>query len=166
MRIGPDYPYDKVKMRENLYKFKHFAKTAELRPQAYIIGCENISIGERVTIRPMTVLNATKGEIIIEDDVGIGMGVHIYVCNHRYEAPPVVERKDNNGNAIYPPIIHQGSLQGTTITLKRGCWIGANAIILPGVTIGNNAVVGAGSVVTKSIPSREVWGGNPAKRIK
>ena len=50
--------------------------------------------------------------------------------------------------------------------MKRGCWVGANAIILPGVTIGENAVVGAGSVVTKSIPDKVVAVGNPARIIR
>ena len=51
------------------------------------------------------------------------------------------------------------------ICLQDYVWIGANAIILKGVTIGNGAVIAAGAVVTKSIPSNEVWGGVPAKKI-
>ena len=46
------------------------------------------------------------------------------------------------------------------------CWIGANSIILPGVTIGNNVVIGAGSVVTKDIPDNVVAVGSPAKIIR
>ncbi|RYY14386.1 MAG: acyltransferase, partial [Chitinophagaceae bacterium] len=52
------------------------------------------------------------------------------------------------------------------VVLKKGCWIGANAIILPGVTIGENSVVGAGSIVTKSIPDRVVAVGSPARVVK
>ena len=50
--------------------------------------------------------------------------------------------------------------------MKEGSWIGANAIILPGVTIGKNAVVGAGSVVTKNVPDFSVFAGAPARLIK
>jgi len=50
--------------------------------------------------------------------------------------------------------------------LRKGCWIGANAVILPGVIIGENSVVGAGSVVTKSIPNGVIAVGNPAKVIR
>lgn len=51
------------------------------------------------------------------------------------------------------------------IVLERGAWIGAGAIILPGVTVGTRSIVGAGSVVTKDVPSRSVVAGNPAKVI-
>jgi acetyltransferase-like isoleucine patch superfamily enzyme len=51
------------------------------------------------------------------------------------------------------------------VTLRRGCWIGANVTILAGVDIGENAVIGAGSVVTKSIPAYVVAVGNPAQPL-
>lgn len=91
--------------------------------------------------------------IVIEDDVLIGSGVHFYCSNHRFDDPDV-------------PIIKQGHNNSRQITLKRGCWVGANVILLPGVTIGENAVVGAGSVVTKDVPPKVVAAGNPAKVIK
>ena len=53
-----------------------------------------------------------------------------------------------------------------SVHIKRHAWIGARTIICQGVTIGENAVVGAGSVVTKDIPNNEVWAGNPARFIK
>lgn len=52
------------------------------------------------------------------------------------------------------------------VILKRGCWIGAAAIILPGVTIGEGAVVGAGAIVTRDVPDYTVVAGNPAREIK
>ena len=53
-----------------------------------------------------------------------------------------------------------------SVTIGDGVWIGANCFVSPGVEIGANAVVGANSVVTKSIPSQEIWGGVPAKFIR
>ena len=50
--------------------------------------------------------------------------------------------------------------------LGKRVWIGSGAIVLPGVTIGDNSVIGAGSVVTKDVPENCVYGGNPAKLIK
>ncbi|MDQ0969211.1 acetyltransferase-like isoleucine patch superfamily enzyme [Flavobacterium sp. W4I14] len=94
-----------------------------------------------------------KDSITIEDDVLIGCGVHIYVENHCFDDPNL-------------PIIMQGHSQAKKVVLKKGCWIGANVIILPGVTIGESSVVGAGSVVTKSVPAHSVAVGNPAKVIK
>lgn len=49
------------------------------------------------------------------------------------------------------------------VTIKNGAWIASRVIILPGVTIGENSVVGAGSIVTHDIPDNELWFGNPAK---
>lgn len=54
---------------------------------------------------------------------------------------------------------------GAPISLEDGAWIGANCTVLKGVRIGRNSVLGAGSVLTKSIPDREVWAGVPASRI-
>lgn len=52
------------------------------------------------------------------------------------------------------------------VKIGNYCWIGANVLINPGVTIGENAVVGANSVVSKDIPAGEIWGGVPAKLIR
>lgn len=163
-RIGPDIIsthwrlYLKSLMRKFCKrKFKYFDETAEFRPGAYAVGCSNISIGRRVVIRPGTFIIADSGEngagITIEKDVLIGSGVHIYVDKHKFDDPG-------------QPIIDQGYVKSREVILKKGCWIGANSIILPGVTIGENAVVGAGSVVTKNVPDRVVAVGNPAKVIK
>jgi acetyltransferase-like isoleucine patch superfamily enzyme len=54
----------------------------------------------------------------------------------------------------------------TPITIGRDCWIGAGAIVLPGVTLGDRTVVGAGAVVTKSFPADSVLVGNPARAIQ
>lgn len=163
-RIGPDIPfthwnlYFKSKMM-NLCKkkFNHFSSTAEFRPGAYAVNCSQISIGERVIIRPGTMLFAEASDlnisIVIEDDVLIGSGVHFYTNNHRFDQIDI-------------PLIDQGHYPSEKITLKKGCWIGANVILLPGVTIGYNSVIGAGSIVTKSVPDFVVAAGNPAKVIK
>lgn len=64
------------------------------------------------------------------------------------------------------PIIVQDYVASRQVVLRRGCWIGANVTILPGVTIGENAVVGAGSIVTRDVPPRTVVAGNPARVIR
>lgn len=60
----------------------------------------------------------------------------------------------------------QDSIESAPITIKNGAWIASGSIILPGVTIGENSVVGAGSVVTKNVLDNELWAGVPAKFIK
>ena len=160
-RIGPDVPlthwrlHFKSTMRALCEsKFRRFGEAAEFRPGAYAVVCSRISLGCRVVIRPGCMLFANDtGDITIEDDVMLGSGVHIYVGNHRFDDPTRA-------------VIDQGHTPSRAVVLKRGCWVGANAIVLPGVTIGENAVVGAGSVVTKDIASSVVAAGNPARVIR
>jgi acetyltransferase-like isoleucine patch superfamily enzyme len=135
-------------------KFKYFADGAEFRPGAYAVFCSRISLGCRVVVRPGSQLMADAHQgITIEDDVMLGAGIHIYVNNHRFDDVSI-------------PIIDQDYYPSAPVILKKGCWVGANAIILPGVTIGGNSVIGAGSVVTKSIPERVVAAGCPARVIR
>ncbi len=163
-RIGPDIPYSHWKLYFNSTmsklckkKFQYFGEFSEFRPGAYAIACSKISIGNRVVIRPGSMLFADPHQdgagIKIEDDVMLGSGVHIYVNNHSYANTSV-------------PIIDQGFDFSKPVVIKKGSWIGAKVIILPGVTIGENSVIGAGSIVTKNIPDRVVAIGNPARIIK
>lgn len=163
-RIGPDHPFT----HWNLYfksrmlrickkKFKYFADTADFRAGAFAVSCSKISIGNRVVIRPGSMLfgeaHNLETSITIEDNVMMGSGIHIYVHNHRFDRTDI-------------PLIDQGFYDAKPVVLKSGCWIGANVIILPGVTVGENSVIGAGSVVSRSIPAGVVAVGNPAKVIK
>jgi acetyltransferase-like isoleucine patch superfamily enzyme len=163
-RVGPDVPTTHWRLYFNstmsalcTEKFAKFGKGAEFRPGAYAVVCSKISLGDRVVIRPGCMLFADPREggngITIENDVMLGSGVHIYVSNHRFDD-------------TQRPIIDQGHLDSRPVTIKAGSWVGANCVILPGVTIGENAVVGASSVVTRDIPPRTLAVGNPAKVIK
>jgi acetyltransferase-like isoleucine patch superfamily enzyme len=166
-RIGPDILlthwrlYFKSTMKELCKnKFKHFGFESEFRPGAYADVCSKISIGDYVVIRPGTFLFADPtvggGGISIEDKVLIGPGVHFYTNNHEF-------------SDVDLPIYDQGyptPTKSNSILLKKGCWIGASVIILPGVEVGENAVIGAGTVVTKSVPPNVVFLGNPGKIIR
>ena len=56
-------------------------------------------------------------------------------------------------------------VRGLPITIGEDCWLGANVTVLPGVTIGDRCIIGAGSVVTHDIPSDSIYAGNPARPI-
>jgi acetyltransferase-like isoleucine patch superfamily enzyme len=88
------------------------------------------------------------GGIVIEDDVLIGPKVCIITENH----------------PIHPS--NRKSLDLKSVLIQRNAWIGANSTILPGVTIGENAIVAAGSVVTMDVAANTIVGGVPAKKIK
>ena len=72
---------------------------------------------------------------------------------------------DHNFTDLEIPIIKQGDRFKGSVCLGDGCWLGIGAVILPGVTIGRNAVVAANSVVTKSVPDHAVVGGIPARLL-
>lgn len=165
-RIGPDIPLTHILLhfKKSQYflckkKFSKFGENSEFRAGAYAICTKSIAIGDRVVIRPGSMLFASsdlreqKIHIVIEDDVLIGSSCHIYTSNHNYHSLDRV-------------ISLQGHSSVKPVILKRGCWVGANVTILPGVIIGENAVVGAGSVVTKSVPAYTIFAGNPAKLVK
>ena len=166
-RLGPDFPtthwrlYFKSTGRQLCEsKFKNFGAGAEFRPGAYAEACSKISIGSDVIIRPGTFLFADPSHggagITIEDGVLIGAGVHFYTNNHQFSdtKTPII-------NQGYPP-----TSENDAIVVRKGSWIGAGAILLPGIEIGENSVIGAGTVVTKSVPTRVVFAGNPGRIIR
>ena len=89
-----------------------------------------------------------RGGITLEDGVFIGSGVLLVTENHPEQ--PAVRR-----NVYAKPIV-----------VGHGVWIGAGAVILPGVTIGEHAVVGAGAIVTKDVPAGVIVAGNPARIVR
>lgn len=89
-----------------------------------------------------------RGGITLEDGVFIGPNVNLITENH----------------AEQPQLRH--NVYARPIRIRRNAWIGAAAIVLPGVTIGENAIVAAGAVVTKDVPDNTIVGGVPARAIR
>lgn len=121
-------------------------------------------------------VNIEKGAIFSEgielgDNSGIGRDAEldcgITIGNNVMMGPCVkMFVKNHNFSRIDIPMNSQGESPVMPIVIGDDVWIGANVIILPGVSIGNGCVIGAGSVVTKSVPEYSVVGGNPAKIIR
>ena len=89
---------------------------------------------------------------------------HIYVGDHTMFGPNVTLA--TAGHPICPALREKGYQYNAPIRIGRNCWLGAGVIVLPGVTIGDNTVVGAGSVVTKDLPSNVVAVGNPCRVLR
>lgn len=115
-------------------------------------GNGDITIGKFCYINPFCVLYSGNG-ITIGDSVLIAAGVKIMPTNHSFSSRDIDIRCQG----------FAGSKGG--VTVGDDVWIGANAVLLDGITIGRGAIIGAGSVVTKSVGAFEVWGGVPAGKI-
>ncbi|MDO4962051.1 MAG: sugar O-acetyltransferase [Eubacteriales bacterium] len=109
-------------------------------------GC-NITIGDGCYVNIGCTMQ-DHGGIVIGDGCQIGHHVTIVTVNHGQEP-------ENRGN-LHPEPVHIG----------KGVWIGANSTILPGISIGDYAIIGAGSVVTHDVPAYTVAAGNPARLIR
>lgn len=117
----------------------------------YRTGIGGITIGNNCYLGDGVTLD-TADRIIISDDVTLSFDVMVLThTNVGYKNHPVQE--------------HIPSVAKTTI-LKKGCFVGARATILPGITIGEGAAVAAGAVVTKNVPAKTLVGGVPAKMIR
>ena len=89
---------------------------------------------------------------------------HIYVGDHTMFGPNVTIA--TAGHPICPELREKGLQFNMPVRIGRNCWLGAGVIVMPGVTIGDNVVIGAGSVVTKDIPSNVVAVGNPCRVLR
>lgn len=123
----------------------NIGENSRVMPPVTVVRGNNVKIGRNVVIMNNSLFMAAGG-ITIEDDVMVAANAQLISNNHDLYDHQVLTCKP--------------------VHLKRNCWIGAGATILPGVTIGENAVVAAGAVVTKDVESNTVVGGNPAKIIK
>ncbi len=109
----------------------------------------NIEIGENFFANyNFTVLDV--GKVRIGENVQIAPNVSIYTAGH----------------PIHPESRNSGYEYGIDISIGDNCWIGGNTCIMPGVAIGKNVVIGAGSVVTKDIPDDVIAVGNPCKVVR
>lgn len=122
------------------------------RTAFYLSPKANITIGSNVGITNS--LFYARKSIVIEDNVLIGGGCQIYDSD--FHSLDYFERIHNGDNQVSDQNVH----------VKEGAFIGTSSIILKGVTIGSRSIIAAGSVVTKSVPPNEIWGGNPAKLIR
>lgn len=112
-----------------------------------------VKMGKHVFMGGGSILDRVRPDLItVEDYVSIAGGV--YILTHSNPTTPLREVLGPESNVLAP------------VHIKRGAWIAINVVILPGVTIGECAIVATGSVVTKDVPAYTLVGGSPAKVIK
>ena len=117
-------------------------------------ACINNAVGD-VMIGDHTRIglhNTIIGPVLIGNHVNLAQGITVTALNHIFENSE--KRIDEQG------------VSTSTVIIEDDIWIGANAVVLPGVTIGHHSVVAAGAVVTKDVPPHSLVAGVPAKVIK
>ena len=126
----------------------------------FVVILPNAQIGSNCNICSHCFI---ENDVVIGNNVTIKNGVYVWdgisIQDNVQIGPNVTFTNDK-----YPRAKQAFVMQRTVI--KKGASIGAASVILGGVTIGENAMIGAGSVVTKDIPGNELWFGNPAKFIR
>jgi maltose O-acetyltransferase len=121
----------------------------EIRPPLYCDYGSHIRIGARVFVN-CGLVALDVAAVTIGDDVQIGPNVQLLTPTHPLDA----ELRRAKWEAAEP------------IAIENNAWLGGGAIVLPGVTVGENSVVGAGAVVTKTVPPNVVVAGNPPRVIR
>lgn len=121
---------------------------------AYVGNGRDIEIGDYSAIGPRAYIG------------GIGSGGSLHIGNYVMMAPDVIIlTQQHRHDRLDIPMCYQGKID-KKVTIEDDVWIGMRAIIMPGVTIGKGAIIGAGAVVTKNVEPYSIVGGVPAQTIK
>lgn len=173
MHIGELYlPDDKeimewqTKCLDRLYDFNNTRPTEGEKRQA-LLKEMFAEIGEGCYLEPPFHSNFGGGHCHFGNYVYANFGLtlvddtHIYVGDYTMFGPHVTVA--TAGHPIYPELREKLYQYNMPVHIGRNCWIGAGVLIMPGVTIGDNTVIGAGSVVTKDIPANVLAFGSPCK---
>ncbi len=135
-----------------------------------VMPFNNFVLGNDSTIEDFTTINNGVGDVLIGDRVRIGMSNvligPVTIGNDVMLAQNIVLSGLNHGYEDINSVPHKQPVTKKKITLEDEVWIGANSVVVAGVTIGKHSVIAAGSVVTKNIPPYSVAVGNPARVIK
>lgn len=140
-----------VEVREKIKTelFRSVGKNVFIEPDFICELGSNITIGDNVFINFGCII-FDMGEVTIGDNAMFGPRVGIYTTNHAFDA------EERVANVVMSKPIHIGNR----------VWLSADVKIVQGVTIGDNSIIGAGSVVTKDIPSNVIAAGNPCRVIR
>ena len=135
-----------------------------------IVPFNRFTLGERSVVEDFCTINNAVGDVHIGNETRIGLGNTIIgpvrIGNHVNIAQNVtVTGLNHNFQDVGIKISDQG-VATQPVTIEDDVWIGANVVVLPGVSVGTHSVVAAGSIVTRSVPPYSVCAGNPAKIMK
>lgn len=153
---------------DKLYDFNHTRPTEVARRQELMTELF-AEVGENCYIEPPLHANWAKHthlgkNVYANFNLTLVDDTHIYIGDHVMIGPNVTLA--TAGHPVDPEYRRKVAQFNIPIHIENNVWIGANSVVLPGITIGENSVIGAGSVVTKDIPANVVAVGNPCKVLR
>ncbi len=164
-----DIMKEQIKCLEMLYDF-NMTRPSELEKRESMLKKMFAEIGSNCYIEPPFHANWGGRHVhfgnLVYANFNLTMvdDTHIYVGDYTMFGPNVTIA--TAGHPIMPELREKAYQYNFPVRIGRNCWIGAGALIMPGITIGDNVVVGAGSVVTKDLPSNVVAVGNPCRILR
>lgn len=160
---------EQIKCLDRLYDF-NMTRPTEMKKREAMLKEMFAEIGEGCYVEPPFHSNFGGAHVHFGRNVYANFNLtcvddtHIYVGDCTMFGPNVTVA--TAGHPILPELREKAYQYNAPVHIGRNCWIGAGAVILPGITIGDNVVVGAGSIVTKDLPSDVVAVGNPCKVLR
>lgn len=165
----PELSREQALCLEDLYDF-NMTRPREFEKRTELLRKMFAEIGEGCYIEPPFHANWAGKHVHFGKNVYANFNLtmvddtHIYVGDYTMFGPNVTVA--TAGHPILPELREQAYQYNAPVTIGKNCWIGAGVIILPGVSIGDHTVIGAGSIVTKDIPANVVAVGNPCKVLR
>ena len=167
--MGEDILTEQLHTLEKLYDY-NATRPLEQEKRAKLLKEMFAEIGENCYIEPPFHANWAGKHVHFGKNVYANFNLtciddtHIYVGDYTMMAPNVILATATH--PVLPELREQGYQYNMPIHIGKNCWLGAGVIVLPGVTIGDNTVVGAGSVVTKDLPANVVAVGCPCHVLR
>ncbi len=158
-----------LKQLDKLYEF-NTTRPTEMEKRGRLLKEMFAEIGPGCYIEPPFHSNFGGGHVHFGKNIYANFNLtmvddtHIYVGDYTMFGPNVTVA--TAGHPISPELRQKGYQYNAPVHIGKNCWIGAGALIMPGITIGDHTVIGAGSVVTKDIPPNTVAVGNPCRVLR
>ena len=142
----------------------------DIIPRAPHLELHRLSLGKNTLIESLCVICTWHGDVILKEGASIGigsivMGPVLIGEGSAFSQNCFISGQSHHYEDISRNFLRQG-VETRQVVIGKNVWIGANSVILPGVKIGNNSVIGAGSTITEDVPAYSVVAGNPPKIIK
>ena len=160
---------EQIKCLDRLYDF-NMTRPTEMEKREKMLKEMLAEVGENCYIEPPFHSNWGGKNVHLGKNVYFNFNAtmvddtHIYIGDYTMLGPNVVIA--TAGHPILPELREKALQFNLPVHIGKNCWLGAGVIVLPGVTIGDNTVIGAGSVVTKDIPANVVAVGNPCRVLR